>query len=71
MSAIDYFERGVLLHKDQEALVSSEGSYTYRELQAASCRVAAAILAQGDREQSCLAVYSTNCIDIFPSGLIV
>jgi acyl-CoA synthetase (AMP-forming)/AMP-acid ligase II len=66
MSAIDYFERGVLLHKDQEALVSSEGSYTYRELQAASCRVAAAILAQGGREQSCLAVYSTNCIDIFP-----
>ena len=66
MSAIDYFERGVLLHKDQEALVSSEGSYTYRELQASSYRVAAAILGQGDREQSCLAVYSTNCIDIFP-----
>jgi len=66
MSAIDYFERGVLLGGDKEALVSDEGSYTYNELKEASIRVAAGIIGRGDHEQSCLAVYSPNTIHIFP-----
>ena len=66
MSAIDYFDRGVLLHKDREALVSDEGAYTYRDLKNASVRVAAGIIGRGDHDLTRLAVYSHNTIHIFP-----
>jgi hypothetical protein len=44
MSAINFFERGVLLGGDKEALVSEEGSYTYNELNEASIRLLPALL---------------------------
>jgi acyl-CoA synthetase (AMP-forming)/AMP-acid ligase II len=69
MSAINYFERGVLLGGDKEALVSEEGSYTYNELKEASIRVAAGIIGRGDNDQSRLAVYSPNTIHVFPCSL--
>ena len=69
MSAINYFERGVLLGGDTEALVSEEGSYTYNELKEASIRVAAGIIGRGDHDQSRLAVYSPNTIHVFPCML--
>ena len=69
MSAIDYFDRGVLLHPDREALVAAEGSYTYRQLQESSYRVARAIIARDGENRSPLAVYSPNHIDIFPALL--
>lgn len=66
MSANKYFERGVLLHGNKEALVSEEGSYTYNELNEASLRIAAGILGRGGTDQSKLAVYSPNTIHVFP-----
>ena len=66
MSAIDYFDRGVLLHADSEALVSDEGTYTYRELKEASIKVAAGIIGRGDHDLTRLAVYSHNSIEVFP-----
>ena len=66
MSAIDYFDRGALLNAERQALVSEEGSYTYRELKEASVRVAAGIVGRGDHDQSRLAVYSHNTIEVFP-----
>ncbi len=66
MSVIDSFERGVLLHGNNEALVSEEGSYTYNELKDASVRVAAGIIGRGDHDLSRLAVYCPNTIDAFP-----
>ena len=66
MSAINYFDRGVLLYKDREALVSDEGAYTYQELKEASIRVAAGIISRGDHDLTRLAVYSPNTIHVFP-----
>jgi acyl-CoA synthetase (AMP-forming)/AMP-acid ligase II len=66
MSAIDYFDRGALLNAERQALVSEEGVYTYRELKEASIRVAAGIIGRGDHDQSRLAVYSHNTIEVFP-----
>jgi len=66
MSAIDYFDRGVSLYGNAQALVSDEGSYTYKELEEASIRVAAGIIGRGDHDQSRLAVYSPNTIHVFP-----
>ena len=66
MSAIDYFDRGVMLHGDQEALIASEGSYTYRRLDEISRQVARAIIGCDGENQAPLAVYSPNHIDIFP-----
>ena len=66
MSCINYFDRGVLLYEDKQALLSEEGSYTYRELKDASDRVAVAIASRGDHDLSRMAVYSPNTIHSFP-----
>jgi len=69
MSAINYFDRGVLLHRDQEALVADDDSYTYHQLQTSSDRIAGAIINLDGENRSPLAVYSPNHIDIFPCQL--
>ena len=66
MSAFAYLERGVLLCGQQQALVAAEGSYTYHELRDAAERIAAAIIDRENDAPSPLAVYSPNCIDVFP-----
>lgn len=66
MSGINYFDRGVLLYGDRQALVSDEGSYSYKQLQEASIRVAAGIIGRGDHDLTRLAVYAHNTIEVFP-----
>ena len=47
MRVIDFFDKAVLSQPDRIAFVSKERSYTYREMQALSLRIARAIDAQG------------------------
>ncbi len=67
MSVLDHFERGLLLNPEAQALVSAteDKALTYSQLQAAVERIAAAIC-HLDPDQSPLAVYSSNCVEVFP-----
>ena len=65
MRVIDFFDKAVLSQPDRIAFVSKERSYTYREMQALSLRIARAIDAQGLSDAGRVAVYAPNDVDAF------
>ena len=60
MRAIDYFDKAAEAFPDRIALIDGESGYTYRELRAASERLARAMRAAGLRDEECAAIYSPN-----------
>lgn len=60
MRAIDYFDNGAEANPDRTAMVSAEGSCTYREMRAATEDVARALYASGLPDQEPAGIYSHN-----------
>ena len=60
MNYIDYFDHGARYFPDRACLRDGKTSFTYRETQAFSHRIALALQAQGISEGSKVAVYSPN-----------
>jgi len=60
MRAIDYFDKGAEANPERTAMISSEGSWSYREMRAATEDVARALCAAGLRDQEPAGIYSHN-----------
>jgi len=58
--AIDYFDKASEAFPDRIALIEGDVRFTYRELRAASERVARAMRAAGLRDEERVAIYSPN-----------
>lgn len=65
MRVIDYFDKAVLQTPDRVAVVGGERSYTYRELQAYSLRIACGMEQRGVCAMARIAVYSPNDVQAF------
>lgn len=65
MRVIDFFDKAVQTQPDRSAFVSRTRSYTYREIDALSRRIAQAIVATGLSEAGRAAVYAPNDVDAF------
>ncbi|MGE3775326.1 MAG: AMP-binding protein [Gammaproteobacteria bacterium] len=65
MRVIDFFDKAVLAQPARVAFVSKTRTYTYREMEALSRRVAQAIVATGLSEAGRIAVYAPNDVDAF------
>lgn len=60
MRAIDYFDKGAEANPDRSAMIASEGSWSYREMRAATENLARALWASGLRDQEPAGIYSEN-----------
>ena len=60
MRAIDYFDKGAEANPDRTAIVADDGSWSYREMQAATEEIASALCASGLRDQEPAGIYSHN-----------
>ena len=60
MRAIDYFDKGVEANLDRTAIIAADGSWSYREMQAATQDIARALCANGLRDQEPVGIYSHN-----------
>ncbi|MDB5684352.1 MAG: acyl-CoA synthetase, partial [Sphingomonas bacterium] len=60
MRPIDFFDKGVELGPDRVALIEGDTRLTFAELQAESCRFAAALRRDGAERQSTVAIYAPN-----------
>jgi|SRR5579862_2321610 len=60
MRAIDYFDKGAEANLEATAIVSADGSWSYREMKAATEGVARALVASGLRDQEPAGIYSHN-----------
>jgi fatty-acyl-CoA synthase len=60
MRVIDYFDKGVKIDPDRVAIVAGDLTYTYREAQALTHRIAAGMYAAGFETGHKVAVYSNN-----------
>jgi fatty-acyl-CoA synthase len=60
MRAIDYFDKGAEANLDRTAIIAADGSWSYREMQAATQNIARALCASGLREQEPAGIYSQN-----------
>jgi fatty-acyl-CoA synthase len=60
MRAIDYFDKGADANPDRTAIVDDDCSYTYRQVQAITHRIARAMWAAGLAGEECAAIYSHN-----------
>jgi acyl-CoA synthetase (AMP-forming)/AMP-acid ligase II len=60
MRAIDYFDKGAESFPERIVIRDSSGSTTYREMQAVSRRISAALRSAGLRNEERVAIYSPN-----------
>jgi fatty-acyl-CoA synthase len=60
MRAIDYFDKGADANPEQTAVIDGSCSYTYRQMQAITHRIARAMWAGGLQGEVCVAIYSHN-----------
>lgn len=60
MRAIDYFDNGAEANLDRTAVIAAEGSWSYREMRAATENIARALWASGLRDQEPAGIYSHN-----------
>ncbi len=60
MRAIDYFDKGADANPDRTAVIDGANSYSYREVRAATERIARALWASGLRGEQPAAIYSPN-----------
>ena len=63
MRAIDYFDKASEVFPDRIALIDGDVRFTYRELRAASERVARAMRAAGLCDEERVAIYKTPNFD--------
>lgn len=60
MRAIDYFDKGAEANLDRTAIIDADGSWSYREMRAATQDIARALWASGLRDQEPAGIYSHN-----------
>ncbi len=60
MRAIDYFDKGAESHPERTAVVEGGARYSYRQVQAATLKIARAMWASGLRGEQSAAIYSHN-----------
>jgi fatty-acyl-CoA synthase len=60
MRAIDYFDKGAEANLDRAAITDADASWTYREMRAATEKIARALCASGLRDQEPAGIYSHN-----------
>ncbi|MCC2656789.1 MAG: o-succinylbenzoate--CoA ligase [Panacagrimonas sp.] len=65
MRIIDFFDRGVCLNPERACLKDADVTHTYREVQKRTYRVGNALIADGLKPESKVAVYSPNCAVAF------
>jgi acyl-CoA synthetase (AMP-forming)/AMP-acid ligase II len=65
MRVIDFFDKAAEAQRERTAFVSASRSYTYREMQALSWRIARAIVRDGLSDAGRIAVYAPNDVDAF------
>jgi fatty-acyl-CoA synthase len=60
MRAIEYFDKGAEANLDRTAIIAAGGSWSYREMRAATQDIARALWASGLRDQEPAGIYSPN-----------